>query len=289
FFFLFFGFCLSDAGYGLVLLLFCLALLKWLKMGPAGKKLARLFILGGIGAMIMGFVTGGFFGDLFHLPALIDPIKNALVLLALALALGFIQLFLGIFISALPSVQEGRWRDALFNQGFWLLFLVSTVLLMGKGPFGLARFGRAVDYLALASALGVIYNATRDKKGALGKLLGIPAGLFTIYGSIGFYSDVLSYSRLMALGLSGGVMAMIINLFARMAANSGPIGIALGILIGVFGHSLNIALGILGAYVHSSRLQFLEFYGKFFEGGGRPFRPLRTEYKHTFVVKQKEA
>ena len=94
----------------------------------------------------------------------------------------------------------------------------------------------------------------------------------------------------MALGLSGGVMAMIINLFVRMAAGAKPwpLGLILGVIIGVFGHALNVALGILGAYVHSSRLQFLEFYGKFFEGGGRAFRPLRAERKYTFVVKQKE-
>ena len=207
----------------------------------------------------------------------------------MALALGVIQLFLGTILSAVPSVREGRWRDAFFNQGMWLLFLTSGMLLVGKGPLGLGRFGKAVDYLALGSALGVVYSATRDKKGILGKLLGIPAGLFSIYGSIGYYSDILSYSRLMALGLSGGVMAVIINMFARMAAKGGIIGIILGVLIGVFGHAMNVALGILGAYVHSSRLQFLEFYGKFYEGGGRPFRPLRAERKYTFVVKQKEA
>ncbi|MGQ9778519.1 MAG: V-type ATP synthase subunit I [Bacillota bacterium] len=289
FFFLFFGFCLSDAGYGLVLILFCLGLLKWLKMTPVGKKLARLFIYGGVGAIIMGFLTGGFFGDLLGIRGVIDPIGNALVLLGIALALGLVQLFLGTILSALPNLRAGRWRDVLFDQGVWLCFLVAVMLLLGKGSLGLARYGRAINYFALASALGLVYGATRDKRGLVAKLLAVPSGLFRIYNSIGFFSDVLSYSRLMALGLSGGVMAMIINLFARMAAGGGPVGIALGILIGVFGHALNVALSILGAYVHSSRLQFLEFYGKFFEGGGRPFRPLRPEHKYTLVVKEKEA
>ncbi|MCL6615147.1 MAG: hypothetical protein K6U03_11145, partial [Firmicutes bacterium] len=149
FFFLFFGFCLSDAGYGLVLILFCLGLLKWLKMTPMGKKLAKLFIFGGAGAILMGFLTGGFFGDLLGLRGLIDPIGNALILLGIALGLGLIQLFLGTILSAVPSLREGRWRDALFDQGVWLLFLTSVVLLLGRGMLGLARYGRAVEYFAL--------------------------------------------------------------------------------------------------------------------------------------------
>ena len=297
FFFIFFGFCLSDAGYGLLLILFCLSLLKWLKMGPVGRKLSRMFILGGFGAILMGLLTGGLFGDLLRLPALIDPIKNAMILLGLALALGLIQLFLGTVLSALPSIHEGQWRDAFFNQGVWLLFLTSMIFLLAKafvtkGPVAgfLGRYGGAINIFALTTSILVIYSATRGKKGVLGKLLGIPAGLFNIYGSIGFFSDVLSYSRLMALGLSGGVMAMIINMFARMAAGGGQwYGVVIGIVIGVFGHTLNVALGILGAYVHSSRLQFLEFYGKFYEGGGRQFRPLRLQRKFTFLVEEREA
>ncbi|MGE5549211.1 MAG: V-type ATP synthase subunit I, partial [Bacteroidota bacterium] len=133
FFFLFFGFCLADVGYGLTLILFCLALLRWLKMGPVGKKLAKLFIFGGIGAILMGVVTGSIFGDLIRIKAIINPIENALVLLGLALALGVIQLFLGTALSALPSLRQGQWRDAFFNQGMWLLFLSSVMLLLGKG------------------------------------------------------------------------------------------------------------------------------------------------------------
>ena len=290
FFFLFFGFCLSDAGYGLVLILFSLGLLRWLKMGPDGRRLSKVFALGGLGAVLMGLVTGGIFGDLFRIKGLIDPVRQALVMMGIALGLGLIQLYLGTILAAVPSIRAGRWRDALFNQGVWLLFLSSILLLLGKGPLGLAPYGSYLNWLTLGSAAAVIYSATRDRRGILGKLLGIPAGLYNIYNSIGFFSDVMSYIRLMALGLSGGVMANVINLFVRMFSQSGnPAGIVAGVLIGLLGHSLNIALSILGAYVHSSRLQFLEFFGKFYEGGGRPFRPLRHEYKRVFVVKEREA
>jgi len=289
FFFIFFGFCISDAGYGLVLTLFCLGLLKWLKMGPAGKKLAKLFIFGGIGATIAGLLTGGIFGDLFGYRGAIDPVNNALIMMGIALGLGVIQLFLGTILAAVPSLRAGQWRDALYNQGVWLLFLSSLMLLLGQEPLGLKPYGAFLKWLAIASTLGVVYGGTRGRRGILGRLLGIPAGLYSVYNSIGFFSDILSYVRLMALGLAGGVMAAVINLFVRMAVKAGPLGLVAAALIGVFGHALNMALAILGAYVHSSRLQFLEFFSKFYEGGGRPFRALRLERKRVFVVKQREA
>ncbi|MGE5598021.1 MAG: V-type ATP synthase subunit I [Bacteroidota bacterium] len=292
FFLIFFGFCLGDAGYGLVLSLFCLGLLWRLKMKPMGRKLAMVFVLGGLAAVVMGFVTRSVFGFTVNLPFPfhVDIMKQAIVLLVAALGLGTIQLFLGTVLSALPALRERRFADALFGQGVWLLFLSAVMLVVGKDAIGLGAYGGALKYLLAISVIGVIIGAMRGRKGILGKILGIPAGLFTIYGSIGFFSDILSYSRLMALGLSGGVMATIINLFAGMAWKAGyGVGQLGGAAIFLFGHAMNLALGILGAYVHSSRLQYLEFFGKFFEGGGRAFNPLRPERKHTFVVKQKEA
>jgi V/A-type H+-transporting ATPase subunit I len=136
----------------------------------------------------------------------------------------------------------------------------------------------------------VVISATRGKKGILKKLLAIPGGLYNIYGSIGFFSDVLSYSRLMALGLSGGVMGGIMNQLAWLVIQSVPvIGWIFGGMIFLFGHALNFGLSILGAYVHSSRLQYLEFFGKFYEGGGKPLTPFKTEHKYTFVTNEEEA
>ncbi|NLY75127.1 MAG: V-type ATP synthase subunit I [Firmicutes bacterium] len=289
FFFIFFGIALGDAGYGLCLSLFCAGLLVALKMGPIGKRLSWMFLLSGIAAVIFGLITG----SVLSLPlkfGLFSPLENPILLLIIALGLGVVQLYFGVIISAWGDIKAGRWADVIWNQGFWLLFLTSVILVLGKDAFGLGGYAKFLNYLLLFSATGVVLSAARGKKGILKKLLAIPAGLYNIYGSIGFFSDILSYSRLMALGLSGGVMGGIMNQLAGLIIQSLPvIGWFFGGLIFLIGHGLNFALSILGAYVHSSRLQYLEFFGKFYEGGGKPLTPFKMEHKYTFVINKEEA
>lgn len=289
FFFIFFGIALGDAGYGLFLSLFCAGLLLMLKMGPIGRKLSWMFLISGVAAIAFGLFTG----SVLSLPlkfGVFSPLENPILLLVIALGLGVVQLYLGIIISAWGNIKAGRWADVIWNQGFWLLFLTSVILVLGKDAFGLGDYGDFLNYLLLFAVAGVVISATRGKKGILKKLLAIPGGLYNIYGSIGFFSDVLSYSRLMALGLSGGVMGGIMNQLAWLVIQSVPvIGWIFGGMIFLFGHALNFGLSILGAYVHSSRLQYLEFFGKFYEGGGKPLTPFKTEHKYTFVTNEEEA
>lgn len=286
FFFIFFGIALGDAAYGLLLAVICGVLLWKLKMGPTGIKISWLFLFSGIASIIVGLLTGSF----FSLPVsfgVFSPIERPIEFLGIALGLGLIQLYLGVAISAWGSLKEGRWLDALLDQGFWLMFLTSVLLSLVKGSLGLSDW---VYQLLGISAVGLIINNVRSKEGWLKRLLAIPGTFFTFYGSIGFFSDVLSFSRLMALGLSGGVMGSIMNQLAWMMVESIPIlGWIIGALIFIGGHLLNIGLCVLGAYVHSSRLQYLEFFGRFFEGGGRPFMPLQNKQKYTFLVNKREA
>jgi V/A-type H+-transporting ATPase subunit I len=290
FFFIFFGIAMGDAGYGLILSLICALFLVKLKMGPVGRKLSWMFLFSGFGAIIFGLITG----SLLSLSGLefgfFKPLESPIVLLVIALGLGFVQLNFGIIISALGDIKAGRWIDVICNQGFWLLFLNSVVLVIAKEPLGLAQYATSLNYLLLVATVGLVLGNTRGKKGIINKLLAIPGGLFRIYGAVGFYSDVLSYSRLMALGLSGGVMGGIMNQLAWLVVENLPIvGWLFGAMIFLFGHALNLSLTILGAYVHSSRLQYLEFFGKFYEGGGKPLTPLKQEHKYTFVVNEREA
>ena len=289
FFFIFFGIALGDAGYGLVLSLVCAGLLVMLKMGPIGKKLSWMFLLSGIAAIVFGLITG----SVLSLPlkfGVFSPLENPILLLIIALGLGVVQLYLGVLISAWGNIKAGRWADVIWDQGFWLLFLTSVILILGKEAFGLSNYAKLLNYLLLFAIGGVVISATRGKKGILKKLLAIPGGLYNIYGSIGFFSDILSYSRLMALGLSGGVMGGIMNQLAGLVIEGLPvIGWVFGGIIFLFGHGLNFALAILGAYVHSSRLQYLEFFGKFYEGGGKPLTPFQMEHKYTFVTNKEEA
>jgi V/A-type H+-transporting ATPase subunit I len=193
-------------------------------------------------------------------------------------------------ISAFLTIRDGRWLEAVANQGTLLFFLTSVLLVLGKDILGWQAYAANLNYLLLAAAVTMVLGNMYGKKGLIAKLLAIPGGLYSIYNTIGFFSDVLSYSRLMALGLSSGVMGGIMNQLAGQVFNSIPVlGWIFGVIILIFGHSLNFALAVLGAYVHSSRLQYLEFFGKFYEGGGRPFLPFTNKFKYTFLVNKKEA
>lgn len=289
FFFIFFGIALGDAGYGILLAFVCWVFLTKLKLGPVGKKISKMFLFSGIGAILIGILTGSFF-SLNGIPfAVFKPLEQPIVFLVIALALGLIQLELGVLIVAWGNLKRGKVLEFLLGQVCWLGFLNGVVLLLVQFMGGL-NFGAWLLPMLLISMVGLVVNNMLDKKGVWAKLMAIPGSFFTFYGSIGFFSDVLSYSRLMALGMSGCVMGSIMNQLAAMVFNSAPVvGWIGGALIFLFGHALNMALCVLGAYVHSSRLQYLEFFGKFFEGGGRPFKPLQNKQKYTFLINEREA
>lgn len=288
FFFIFFGITLGDAGYGLMLAAICFVLLRKTAMRPSGKKLAWMFIFSSMGAILFGIVISSFFG---HSPykGLFSPNGDPLILLTLAFGLGLLQLYVGTIISGWMNIRDGRPGDAFWNQGLWLLFLTAVLLVIGAPMIGLGAYSDMINAGALIITALLVFGNMRGKKGIVAKLLAIPGGLFTIYGSVGFFSDVLSYARLMALGLSGGVMASVINMFVGMTWGIPWVGWLMAVALFVGGHALNFGLSVLGAYVHCSRLQFLEFFGKFFEGGGKPFTPLQWENQYIFQAEEREA
>lgn len=290
FFFIFFGISLGDAGYGLILALICAGLLLKLKMGPIGRKISWMFLISGIGAIIFGIITGSVMSLQNIKIGIFNPLEQPILLLLIALGLGVIQLFLGLILSAYTTIKEGHWADAVWNQGTLMFFLATALVVIAKDAVGLSVYTNQLVYLFLIAGLSMVIANTRGKKGIGGLIGGILGGFYNIYGTIGFFSDILSYSRLMALGLSGGVMGGIMNQLAGMLIGSIPVlGWILGAAVFLFGHALNLALSVLGAYVHSSRLQYLEFFGKFFEGGGKPFTPLQNKQKYTFLINEREA
>jgi V/A-type H+-transporting ATPase subunit I len=290
FFFIFFGIALGDAGYGLLLASICGGLLLKLKMGPTGRKISWMFLISGIGAIIFGIITGSVLSLQNIKFGIFNPLEQPILLLLIALGLGVVQLFLGLFISAYATIRDGHWGDALWNQGTLIFFLAAALVVLTKDAIGLTLYTNQLIYLFLIAGLSMVIANTRGKKGIGGIIGGILGGFYNIYGTIGFFSDILSYSRLMALGLSGGVMGGIMNQLAWMLVGSIPVlGWVFGAAVFLFGHTLNLALSVLGAYVHSSRLQYLEFFGKFFEGGGKPFTPLQKRQKYTFLIGEREA
>ncbi len=289
FFLIFFGLMMGDVGYGIIITLVSWLILK--KTRPAEgsimKRLMQLGFLCGLSTIVWGAFFGGFFGDAVkafstHMlgreilikPILFDPMADPMTLFILSLVFGFIQIFLGMCLNAYKLIKHGQILDAVFDVGFWLLILVGV-------PVCLLNVNAGLIVMA-AGALGVLCTAGRSKSGFLSKLAG---GLGSLYGITGYLSDILSYSRLLALSLATAVIAQVMN---TMGTLGGPtvLGWVLFILVFIVGHVFNVAINILGTYVHTSRLQYIEFFGKFYEPGGRAFSPLFNKTKYVEIIKE---
>jgi len=272
FYFVFFGMMLSDAGYGIITSLLCGYALYKFKLGGAAKKFLAMLFLCGISTVIWGAIFGGWFGDLITVkPLWLNPLEDPMSVLILSFALGIIQIYTGIILSAYKNIRAGQVADAIMDQGLWLVLL--TGLLMFALP-GVAQVGK---YMAIFGAVGLVLTQGRSQKSIIKKFT---SGVLSLYNITGYLSDVLSYSRLLALGLTTGVIASVINTMAKILGGS-IIGYIVMALIIIGGHAFNLVINILGAYVHSSRLQYIEFFGKFYDSGGRAFDPLRV--KTTYV------
>ncbi|WP_337465162.1 V-type ATP synthase subunit I [Acidaminococcus timonensis] len=274
FHFIFFGMMLSDAGYGLVLTVMLYFALKKFKPTGFARQLALVIFFGSISTVLWGAMFGGWFG-LEWKPLLFVPMKEPLKMLALCFGLGAIHLVAGMLVKVYMLLRDGDVMGAVCDQISWLImFLGFFLMALVPGPIG--------KYLAWLGAGIIILFGGREKKGIVSRLLG---GLLTLYNISGYLSDLLSYSRIFALGLATGVIAMVINTVAQMLWSAGPVGILAAILVLLAGHYFNIIINVLGAFVHSSRLQYIEFFGKFYEAGGRAFLPLALRTKFTDITK----
>ena len=278
FYIIFFGLMLSDAGYGLLLTLGCLFVIKKKKYAKGEGRLIKLLAYCGVSAIIWGLFFGSCFGDIFHLKAVIDPLKDVMPLMGLALLLGIIHIYVGMFMKAIQLIKEKKILDAILDIGLWYLLLTGVFLLVipiVAGDIGIwSEIGK---YLAIVGAVGLILTGGRHEKNIIKK---VTKGFTGLYDITGYFSDVLSYSRLMALCLSTGVIAQVVNLLAGLV---GPIP---AILVGIIGHGFNLANSALGSYVHTSRLQYVEFFGKFYEGGGKEFTPFKYKNKYTKIKEE---
>jgi len=290
FFILFFGMMLGDVGYGLILVLVCgIAVKKYKVEGTFGKMLKTLFYAG-ISTMFWGVMFGSWFGDgvtagakvffdadFVIKPLWLNPLDEPMTVLILSFAFGLIHLFVGLGVKAYMLIRDGMILDAIFDVGFWYLFIIGPVMLLLGGS--LATAGK---YITIVGAVGLILTQGREKKGIISKLFG---GIMSLYGITGYLSDVLSYSRLLALGLATGVISSVLSIIGSMGGHS-FLGAILFIVVFIFGHLLNFAINALGSFVHSARLQYVEYFGKFYEGGGEAFNPLMKKTKYIKIVKE---
>ena len=268
FFLCFFGMMMSDAGYGIIMAITCFFAYSKLKKQNRGGML-WILALGGVATAIWGYLLGGFFSidgapQPLGFTFTSDPLKS----LILCAILGAVHLFVGLGVAAYMNIRRGKIWAAIFDQVFWI------VLLSGLGVMFLnVRVGA---YIAIPSAVGIFFTAGRERKNVVSKLVG---GFSALYGATSYVSDVLSYARLFGMGLATGMIGMAFNTLAGMVAGSW-FGTIFAVLILAVGHTFNLGINALGAYVHSCRLQYIEFFGKFYEDGGKPFQPLRNQTKY---------
>lgn len=299
FYYIFFGMMFSDAGYGIIMTGVCaFALRKFKNMEEGLRKFVKMFMYCGISTAFWGFMYGSFFGDAvtvisktffntdISLPALwVNPVEgsNSMKVLMFCFLFGLIHLFVGLAMKAYMCIKAKKYLNVIYDVISWYLFvgggilaLLSTDILKSMTGFVLPTLFLPIgSIMAIIGVLIILFFAGRGSSPVKRALKGV----YGIYGITSYLSDLLSYSRLLALGLATGVIAQVFNQIGTMLGG-GVAGALLFIVVFIIGHSLNIGINALGAYVHTNRLQFVEFFGKFYEGGGIKFTPFKINTKN---------
>jgi len=306
FFALFFGICLTDAAYGLVMVGF----LWWLNRKiKGGSKFVMMLTFCSIVTVVAGALTGGWCGDMIQKFALFnggteggdpdtifehiretlmwfDPLEKPMYFFNISLGLGYLQIITGVFIGFWHKLRRGEKTEAVFDHLSWFIWL-NCLLIFGLGKAGmfgenLAWLGTVAGIIAIVPAVMILLFSERE--GGWGARVGM--GFYNLFSTVFYVGDVLSYIRLMALGMVTAGFGMAINEIVKTVMGGGVLGWILGALIFVGGHVFNIANSALGSFVHSMRLQFVEFFTKFMAGGGKQFEPLKQSYRYINVKKK---
>jgi len=292
---LFFGMMIADFGYGLILFVGTLLMLKIKKPRVGFKKLLQVFMYSSVSTMIFGIITGSVFGIGFReiipsLPAIfISPVDDPMLVLIASLVLGVFHIITALVFKALMLIREKDYLGALAEAFSWILILFFGLIFITDMLSVIWTKNQVVSTISLGFILlGLVFILVFSGRGKKNPFAWAMSGLGGLYGATSYLSDVLSYSRLLALALSGAVIAFTMNLLAGMVAGSlFGLGYVFAILIILVGHLFNFAMSLLSAYVHGGRLQYLEFYGKFYQGGGFAFRPLGYELNYINEIKEK--
>ncbi len=297
FFFIFFGLCLSDVGYGAILTFVSTYFLLFGKFNRAARDGLLLILFCGISAMIGGVILGGYFGmtpeqfplladpsrEGFFYGQLLNPMSGSgpILFLTVSLALGFVQILFGLGVDFFQRWKNGDIVGALGDPASWAFFLVSLTLWGLADLIGLDK--KLMGNLSIVGAVLLMITQSRNQKNWLLKPI---FGILGLYNITSYLSDLLSYSRIMALGLATGVVGFAMNMTAGILGDMMPhwiLSLIIGVIVIIFGHTLNFGLSLLGAFIHSGRLQFIEFFGKFYEGGGVKFKPFKREEKYLYL------
>ena len=284
FFIFFFGMMMADMAYGILMIVGSVLFLK--KKRPADTSFMEMIFWCGISTFIFGALTGGFFGDFipqllkiinpastFEMPALFTPLNDTLSIMIGALVLGLIQIITGMTVSVVKKTKDGHFQDALWDEITWWVILAGLALMILKiGNVG------GVPVVLVIGGVMLLYGSTHNARG-FGKVTALISAIYN--GVTGFFSDTLSYVRLMALMLSGSVIATVFNTLGATFGN-----VIVFVIVAMIGNILNLLLNLLGCYVHDMRLQFLEFFNRFYKGGGIAYQPLSLQSKNVEIMKE---
>lgn len=273
-----FGMMVSDAGYGLLMSLALLIFVKVKKIKLKNAKMLYLLIFGGISTIVWGLAFNTVLGfnplPKMHAWFPLDAVNDPMPVMAVCLAIGAIHLFAGLGVAAYMNLRKGDVVAAVSDQLSWFLLLVGLGLLAVPATAAIGK------YIALAGTAIILVMTGRDKKNPIKRLL---SGLGALYGITGWISDLLSYMRLFGMGLATGVIGMVFNILIGMVWSGGIIGKVIAVVLFIVCHLFNLGINALGAYVHACRLQYIEFFGKFYEDGGRPFKPLDLKTRYVSI------
>ena len=275
FYWIFFGMMVADFAYGLILFILSGLALMIGKFDENKRKFLKFFFALSFSTMIWGLLYGSAFGDLIKLPTqVLDSSKDFMSIFILSIIFGAIHLVIALGIKAYILIKNGYFMDVMYDVFLWYLTLTSLIILLLAGRFGLSEFTKNIFIAcAVIGMLGIVVFGARDAKTLVGRIGG---GLYSLYGITSYIGDFVSYLRLMALGLAGGFIASAINIIVKMLVSKGILGIILGVVVFTLGQSFNIFLSFLSSYVHTSRLTYVEFFSKFYEGGGKAFKKFRV-------------
>ena len=292
FYLCFFGMMFGDFAYGLVLAIITFIVLKKFPLEGMAHKLIKMLFFGSISTMIWGALFGGYFGNLISViaktyfgisfsmkPLWFDPLAEPMRMLVYSCILGTVHIFIGMGVKAYILLRDGKFIDAVNDVFAWYLLIIGVAMMLFGGSM-FASAGSIGKWLAIAGAVLIVAIPAFTANG-----VGRALGLWNLYGATGYVADILSYSRLLALGLASAVIAQVINTLGGMFGST-IIAAILFLIVGVGGHTFNFAINGLGSYVHGSRLQYVEFFGKFYEGGGVAFKPFIKRTKYVKIVKE---
>ncbi len=278
FYFTFFGMMVADLGYGLFLFLATFLALKFFNLPKGTKRFLKFFNILAVAVSLWGIIYGSFFG--YTMPiVLLSTTTDVMTILLLSVAFGFVTVVVGLLLGGLQKLRMKDYAES-YNSGFaWCLILIGILLIvLGNMLPGLSVLTTVGAVLAIANAVGIVIVSIIQAK----SLVGLGSGLYNLYNISGYVGDLVSFTRLMALGLSGASIGSAFNLIVEIFP---PVArFTIGIVIFILLHAINIFLSLLSGYVHGARLMFVEFFGKFYEGGGKPFQPLKSSEKYVKVT-----